>query len=827
MTIKRRLLLLLLPLSAVILALALAGGWALYRVDLGATRIYHERVVTLRSLTIISDLYDDTIHNAIQRFIDERESLAEAVAAMSAARDRAFALWMGHRDAPMSATAKQLAQEIEAAMRDIDLDIDALKAGLAAPLSTGGAAVDRKAALLRINTEIAPNLDRLSRLFSSLADQELSGAEQDYETAHRYFAWGLLGVLTAALVAVASLGLAVLIVARHVTRPLGEALQAEVLQELAQQDATSAGAGQVAGMEAEPRPAEPYRDEISAVVETLRRFRRNISDLATQQEEQAHQANIFRAQLEAIFRHAPVGVYIKDLEGHILVVSDAAAELWGHSHDEMIGKLDTTWSTPEERAMIQATNRQVVETGAPVTIEYRGQAPNTYDWLLTVKFPVRDEAGKIISIGGFDMDISESKRQLEDLRLASAHLQNVKRLARMYYWSRRIDAVTGATKDYHVDAEFSELTGYREVAEDAVAYANQVIHPGDRAQMIAVYRDFEAGKFDDYQVEYRILRPDGRILHVRAWVERMRDPASGDILIAGVVKDISGEKQREAQLLAAKAEAEASDRAKSEFLTNMSHELRTPLNAVIGYSDLLRMNTLVQADAQLASYVEAVNESGRSLLEIINAILDMSRLESSDLKLQEIAFPLSEAIVEIERLITMRVQGKNIALHFPRIGEAAAGIEGDLLDANLKIRAEPRCFRQILMNVLSNAVKFTAGGGSVSLSLTLRPEGDLAIEIADTGIGMDANLVRLLTVPFTQAGSAWTRKKGGIGLGLAIAKKLLDLHQGKFEAESRPGIGTRITLVFPAARLLWPRHEDGGSPRDMVAERPRPQAQSS
>lgn len=828
MTIKRRLILLLVPLSAVILILALAGGWALYRVDLGATRIYHERVVTLRSLTIISDLYDDTIHNAIQRFIDERESLAEAVAAMSSARDRAFALWMGHRDAPMSATAKQLTQEIEATMRDIDLDIDALRTGGAVPLSTGGAAVDREAALLRINTEIAPNLDRLSRLFSSLADQELSSAEQDYQSAHRYFAWGLLGVLTAAMIAVASLGLVVLIVIRHVTRPLGAALQAEVQRERALQGAATAGAGQVAGgMEAELQAAEPYQDEISAVVKALQRLRRNFSDLATLKEEQAHQANIFRAQLEAIFRHAPVGVYIKDLEGHILVVSNAAAELWGRSHDEMIGKLDTSWSRPEERAVIQATNREVVETGAPVTVEYRGEPSDPYEWLLTVKFPVRDESGKIISIGGFDMDISESKRQLEDLRLASAHLQNVKRLALMYYWSRRIDAVTGATKAYHIDAEFSELTGYREVAEDAVAYANQVIHPEDRPHMIAIFHDFEAGKFDDYQVEYRILRPDGRILHVRAWVERMRDPSSGDILIAGVVKDISGEKQREAQLLAAKAEAEASDRAKSEFLTNMSHELRTPLNAVIGYSDLLRMSSLVQGDAQLASYAEAVNESGRSLLEIINAILDMSRLESSDLKLQEIAFPLSEAIIEIERLIAMRIEGKNIALHFPRIGATAAGVEGDLLDADLKIRAEPRSFRQILMNVLSNAVKFTSGGGSVSLSLALRPDGDLAIEIADTGIGMDANLVRLLTVPFTQAGSAWTRKKGGIGLGLAIAKKLLDLHQGKFEAESRPGIGTRITLVFPAARLLWPRREDGGSPRDMVAERPRPQAQSS
>ncbi|HVJ42290.1 MAG TPA: ATP-binding protein [Dongiaceae bacterium] len=841
MTIKRRLILLLLPLSAAILVMALGGGWALYRADLGATRIYHERVVTMRNLTIISDLYDDTIHNAAQRFVSGRDGLGDTMTVIAAARNRAFALWLQHRSTPMGGVARQLSQEIEASMRDIDLDIDALKASQAEAAGTAGTRVaDSLAPSSRITVNVEPRLDRLSRLFSSLADQELSSAEADYLLAHRYFGWGLLGVLAAALASVAGLGLVVMIIIRHVTRPLGEALLADsevLLHGTSLPDTTPPGA-MLAGttlpgtaphgttdVTAAP-PPQRYHDEISAVVETLRRFRRNLHDLATLKEEQAHQANVFRAQLEAIFRHAPVGVYMKDIEGHMLVVSDAAAQLWGHSHDEMIGKLDTSWSKPDEAAIIQATNRQVLETGMPVTIEYRGQAPNTYDWMLTVKFPVRDEAGRIISIGGVDMDISGSKRQIEDLRLASAHLQNVKRLARMYYWSRRVDAVTGATKHYHVDAEFSELTGRDDLSEDALTYANQVIHPDDRAQMIAIYADFEAGKFDDYQVEYRILRPDARILHVRAWVERMRDVTTGDILIAGVVKDISGEKQREAQLLAAKAEAEASDRAKSEFLTNMSHELRTPLNAVIGYSDLLRLNSLVQGDAQLASYVDAVNESGRSLLEIINAILDMSRLESSDLNLQEIVFPLSEAVAEIERLTRVRAEGKDIALHFPRIGETAAGIDGDLLDADLKIRAEPRAFRQILMNVLSNAVKFTGSGGSVTLSLALRHNGDLAIEVRDTGIGMDANLVRLLTIPFIQAGSAWTRRKGGIGLGLAIAKKLLDLHQGRFEVESRPGTGTRVALTFPAARLHWPRPADGGGLETKAAEPPRPQAQS-
>lgn len=828
MTIRTRLILLLLPVALAILAMALAGGLALYRADHSATRLYHERIVMIRNLSRISDFYDDTVHNAGLRFLNGRDSLSDAVKAMMPASTSALALWKAHRETPMTGTAKLLSQEIEAAMRDIDAEILQLQVQLDQPSDLTDQAANGQMAVAIVNGELEPDVDRVNKMFSDLSDQELSAAELDYQAAHRNLGWGLLGVLGAALGAVFGMGLLAWLVTRHITRPLSEALLAHTAATAengpaATGTATGTGIGtagtrptEEAGTEAAGKP----RDEISAVVETLRRFRRNLADLTSLKEEQARQANTFRAQLEAIFRHAPVGVYMKDLDGHMLVVSDAAAKLWGHTHDEMIGKVDTSWSQPDEAAIIRATNRQVLETGEPVTIEYRGQPPNTYDWMMTVKFPVRDETGKIVSLGGFDMDITAPKRQLEDLRLAAAHLQNVKNLSHMYYWSRRIDAATGKTKDYHIDAEFSTLAGRDDVSEEAIAYAEQVIHPDDRARMLALYRDFEVGKIESYQTEYRLLRPDQRIVHLRAWVERMRDPGSGDILIAGVVMDITQEKQREAQLMAAKSEAEASDRAKSEFLTNMSHELRTPLNAVIGFSDLLRGNAMVQRDPQLNSYVEAVNESGRSLLEIINAILDMSRLESSDMTLQETVFPLAEAILEAERLTVMRAEGKDIHLHFPRIAAPPAGADDGYLDPDLLIRAEPRAFRQILMNVLSNAIKFTASGGSIRLAVTIRRNGDLAIEIADTGIGMDANLVPLLTVPFTQAGSAWTRRKGGIGLGLALARKLLDRHQGGFEVESKPGIGTKVTLTFPATRLQWNRQRDD-QPDRSGADRPQ------
>jgi|GEM_PF-718875 len=828
MTIRTRLILLLMPVALAILALACAGGYALYRADHSATRLYHERMVTMRSLARISDFYDDTIHNAGLRFLNERDSLADTIKVMVQANADAFGLWKAHRETPMSGTAKLLSQEIEASMRDIEAEILQLQTLSQPSPDAAVQSENQQMAMALVNGELEPDVDRVSKLYSDLADQELSAAELDYQSAHVYFGWGLLGVLGAALGAVIGMGLLAWLITRHITRPLSEALLAHSMAGVGENPAGIASLLPTGTLETEPTAAARSRDEISAVIETLRHFRRNLADLTNLKEEQARQANTFRAQLEAIFRHAPVGVYMKDIEGHMLVVSDAAAKLWGHTHDEMIGKLDTSWSQPDEAAIIRATNRQVLESGEPLTVEYRGQAPNTYDWMMSVKFPVRDESGKIVSLGGFDMDISDAKRQIEELRLAAAHLQNVKNLSHMYYWSRRVDATSGATKDYHIDAEFSTLAGRSDVSEDAVVYAEQVIHPDDRARMIAIYRDFEIGRIDNYQTEYRLLRPDQRIVYLRAWVERMRDPGNGDILIAGVVMDITEEKLHEAQLMAAKSEAEASDRAKSEFLTNMSHELRTPLNAVIGFSDLLRNNAAVRRDPQLSSYVDAVNESGRSLLEIINAILDMSRLESSDLTLQETVFPLAEAILEAERLTLIRAEGKDIHLHFPRIAATPGGTTGDALDPELMIRAEPRAFRQILMNVLSNAIKFTGSGGAVHLTVAIRPTGDLVIEIADTGIGMDATLVPLLTVPFTQAGSAWTRRKGGIGLGLAIARKLLDRHQGAFEIESQPGIGTKVRLIFPAARLQR-SHQNSGRQEQADTDQSdiaRPQAKS-
>jgi len=806
MTIKQRLILLICLLSVTILAMALMGGWALYRADHGATRMYHRRVMTMHDLTIISDLFDDTIHNAGLRFVAGRARLDETVDVMSFARDRAFTLWRTYRATQLAGTEKQLSEEVEASMRDIDVEIDHLATAVAQHADASKSQDPDSTA--RISGEIEPNLDRLSSLFASLSDQQLLVAEQDYRNAHRYFGWGLAGVLGAAIAAVLGFGLVVLVIIRRVTQPLGEALrlQGDTLPR------DTADAAQ--------RPAEagPH-DEISAVIETMRRFRRDLSDLTSQQAAQARETNAFRAQLEAIFRHAPVGVYLKDIDGYMLVISDAAAKLWGRSHEQMIGKIDTTWSKPDEAAIIQATNRQVLETGEPMTIEYRGQAPNTYDWMLTVKFPVRDETGKIVWLGGFDIDISDSKRQMENLRLASAQLQNVKRLAHMYYWTRRVDPLTGISKTFHADRGLCELLGHDELADDDTAYTNQVIHPDDRQAMLAIYQAFAAHERESYQIEYRALRPDGQIVNLRVWVERMRDSVNGDFLVAGVVQDITREKRREAQLLAAKMEAEASDRAKSEFLTNMSHELRTPLNAVIGYSDLLRMHEVIDGNTRLSGYVEAVNESGRNLLEIITAILDMSRLESTDPTLQETVFPLAQAIAEAERLTTMRAESRGIGLHFPYIISTATGIAGDRLDPRVTIRAELRAFRQILTNVLSNAVSFTERGGSVTLSLTRSPGDDLVIEISDTGIGMDATLLPLLTVPFIQAGSAWTRRKGGIGLGLAIARKLLNLHQASIDIDSQPGAGTRVTLVFPAARLQWsmPAPSSAGPEADLPA----------
>ena len=254
------------------------------------------------------------------------------------------------------------------------------------------------------------------------------------------------------------------------------------------------------------------------------------------------------------------------------------------------------------------------------------------------------------------------------------------------------------------------------------------------------------------------------------------------VLVSGAIRDITARRQIEANL------AEAS-KAKSEFLATMSHELRTPLNAIIGFSEMIRESPDGAVDARYREYANDINESGRHLQAIINDILDISQIGGGGLKLREEPIPIEETIDSCRRVIAAMAHkaGVTLSVEIPRMLPL--------------IRGDQMRIKQVLLNLMSNAVKFTPAGGRVSISAQSDADG-LSIAVKDTGIGMSPDDLAVAVQPFRQIDSALSRRFAGTGLGLPLAKALMELHGGWIDIDSEPGKGTTATMCLPANRII-------------------------
>ncbi|MDC8759150.1 CHASE domain-containing protein [Janthinobacterium fluminis] len=288
--------------------------------------------------------------------------------------------------------------------------------------------------------------------------------------------------------------------------------------------------------------------------------------------------------------------------------------------------------------------------------------------------------------------------------------------------------------------------------------------------------------------EWTYVRKDGTRLPVGLVVTPISD-ADGVISgFLGVAKDITGPKQLQASLLAAKEQAEAASRAKSEFVANMSHEIRTPLNAVLGMAHLLGGSVL---SAEQRKYLDMIRVSGQSLLSILNDILDFSKIEAGRMELAPAPFQLSEVLDAVAAIMAVNAGEKDL--------ELAIGVEPDV---PLSLVGDALRLQQLLINLAGNAIKFTERGEVSLLVELLRRDGDTALLrfcVRDSGIGMDAEQQGRLFSAFSQADASTTRRFGGTGLGLAICRRLVDMMDGSIEVSSAPGQGSAFCLCLPLA----------------------------
>jgi PAS domain S-box-containing protein len=348
----------------------------------------------------------------------------------------------------------------------------------------------------------------------------------------------------------------------------------------------------------------------------------------------------------------------------------------------------------------------------------------------------------------------------------------------------------------YANARWQSLTGLTLEKSLGAAWM-RAVHPDDR-DALAAARDTTMGAEDAFHHNYRIVRTTGEHIWVSARAASLRDAAGEVTGYVGTVEDISQQKQAEAQLIRAREAALEIARLKSEFLANMSHEIRTPMNGIIGMSELVLDTPLTD---EQRDYMEAVRTSADSLLAVINDILDFSRIEAGKLRLESIPFSVQEAVSDACRTMRVRAQEKQLELAFALSDDVPSEVLGD-----------PGRLRQVLLNLIGNALKFTATGsvrvrvccrGSIcDLRLgapdhTATEMHQLEFTVSDTGIGIPADKQGLIFEAFTQADGSTTRRFGGTGLGLAISSQLVNAMGGRITVESEPGAGSTFCFTLP------------------------------
>ena len=324
------------------------------------------------------------------------------------------------------------------------------------------------------------------------------------------------------------------------------------------------------------------------------------------------------------------------------------------------------------------------------------------------------------------------------------------------------------------------------------------VHVADRPAYLAALAD-TASLNEERSLELRIRCGAGQF----RWVDMRclpRESGAGEREVIAVLRDISERKLQDRAIETARAESERSDAAKIRFIATMSHELRTPLNAIIGFSDMLTNESLELDPRRRLEYAKLINNSGRHLLSVVNGILDVSKIENGNFEITPEPFTPAPAIESCADLLALKAQDAGV--------ELTMRIAPDLPD----VAADRRAFNQILINLISNAVKFTPRGGRVTVSA--RCDGPkLAVTVEDTGVGIGESDLPRLGEAFFQGRASYDRRHDGTGLGLSIVKGLVHLHGGEVDIKSRLGEGTRVTVRLP--------FEIANHPVTLVTERNR------
>lgn len=491
----------------------------------------------------------------------------------------------------------------------------------------------------------------------------------------------------------------------------------------------------------------------------------------------------------ALFKSMPVPrmiIHYTQKSGYVVSdANDQALRYFGSDADNIIGKAIQTFMDHDNARHFEQAFEVCLSKKRLVTVQALPGVPGTVRVYSFIVSPVMDEKGGVAFLDILGQpDVSDQsilQRERDDAILLLTSVFDVSEIG--------IVVTDYSGRIVRVNDSFIRTYGWTR---------NELIN-GDVSGLVTPdERDITKRNHDDYikngarsSGEMKIIRKDGSIansLFTTATIELSQKRR----FQVTTVMDITLRKQMEQSLRMAKDQADSANRAKSTFLANMSHELRTPLNAIIGFSEMMEKETFgALGHPKYKEYLGDIHMSANHLLQIINEVLDMSKIEAGRLELDEDAVDIAELIRSVNRMMASRAFGGGLML-----------VED--FDKNLpRIKGDERLIRQVLINLVTNAVKFSDKGGRIETSAYLQSDGSMEITIRDYGVGIPEDKIKQALEPFGQVSEkAENAHDRGTGLGLPLAKAMVEMHGGDFILKSGKGQGTTVIVIMPKDRIL-------------------------
>jgi len=512
----------------------------------------------------------------------------------------------------------------------------------------------------------------------------------------------------------------------------------------------------------------------------LRRHQREHEELLRRAKERE---GVLRERYRELLDNASDVVYSHDLQGRFTTLNKAGEQATGYTAEEIVQKSIMDLVDP---ALWEAAQRWLESIAA-------GKAPSTYTLEIRAKDGQRVwleastrlilQHGNPVGVLGLARDVTRRKHAEDALRASEARYRQL--------FERNLAGVFRSTVDgrfLDCNEAFARTFGYAS-RQEVLARTTSDLYFDPQEHELATSR-LKQEKFLT-NCEFRLRRQDGTSVWALVNETLLEEEGEGG-LVEGTILDITARKQAEAELQDAKEAAEAASRAKSEFLANMSHEIRTPMNGIIGMTELALDTELTSEQKE---YLGMVKASADSLLVIINDILDFSKIEAGKLDLDPIEFNLRESLKDSLKTLTFRGHQKGLQM--------VSQVQPDVPDA---VVGDPGRLRQILINLVGNAIKFTAKGQvEVRVEVAWRNQDKVSLhfEVADTGIGIPPEKQQLIFEAFAQADGSMSRRFGGTGLGLAISSRLVQMMDGRMWVASEVGTGStfHFTACFTVPRF--------------------------